>query len=210
MTMQASAQPGGHFRRGWVYVLMLALVTINYMDRSALGIVAQAVRGEFKLVAGRDGLFVLVVPLDLCALPPADRHPARPLRPAQHQLHRHRVVVAGDGGDRRSVELCHADCHAHGDGSRRSDVDTVLRPHRARMDAGERTRRRQRFLERRQLSRSGARRGRHRRDRQRLGMARRLRLSRRTGRHLARLQSSVVRSAGEGELAVRRRAQKDR
>jgi ACS family glucarate transporter-like MFS transporter len=38
-----------HFRRGWVYVLMLALVTINYMDRSALGVVAQAVRGEFKL-----------------------------------------------------------------------------------------------------------------------------------------------------------------
>jgi ACS family glucarate transporter-like MFS transporter len=38
-----------HFRRGWVYVLTLALVTINYMDRSALGVVAQAVRGEFSL-----------------------------------------------------------------------------------------------------------------------------------------------------------------
>jgi MFS family permease len=38
-----------HFRRGWIYVLLLALVTINYMDRSALGVVAQAVRGEFKL-----------------------------------------------------------------------------------------------------------------------------------------------------------------
>ncbi|MFZ1923746.1 MAG: MFS transporter [Xanthobacteraceae bacterium] len=49
MTMQAGVQPGGHFRRGWVYALMLALVTINYMDRSALGIVAQAVRGEFGL-----------------------------------------------------------------------------------------------------------------------------------------------------------------
>ena len=39
----------GHFRRGWIYILLLALVTINYMDRSALGVVAQAVRGEFKL-----------------------------------------------------------------------------------------------------------------------------------------------------------------
>src|SRR6202167_5311258 len=38
-----------HFRRGWIYVLTLALVTINYMARSALGVVAQAVRGEFKL-----------------------------------------------------------------------------------------------------------------------------------------------------------------
>jgi MFS family permease len=47
---QASASPTPtHFRRGWVYVLTLALVTINYMDRSALGVVAQAVRGEFGL-----------------------------------------------------------------------------------------------------------------------------------------------------------------
>src|SRR6202167_136184 len=38
-----------HFRRGWIYVLLLVLVTINYMDRSALGVVAQAVRGEFSL-----------------------------------------------------------------------------------------------------------------------------------------------------------------
>jgi ACS family glucarate transporter-like MFS transporter len=45
-----SASPSPfHFRRGWVYVLTLALVTINYMDRSALGVVAQAVRGEFGL-----------------------------------------------------------------------------------------------------------------------------------------------------------------
>jgi MFS family permease len=47
---QGSASPTQvHFRRGWVYVLTLALVTINYMDRSALGVVAQAVRGEFGL-----------------------------------------------------------------------------------------------------------------------------------------------------------------
>ena len=48
MSTQALAT-ASHFRRGWVYVLMLALVTINYMDRSALGVVAQAVRGEFSL-----------------------------------------------------------------------------------------------------------------------------------------------------------------
>jgi MFS family permease len=45
----AAAATRGRFRRGWIYVLTLALVTINYMDRSALGIVAQAVRGEFSL-----------------------------------------------------------------------------------------------------------------------------------------------------------------
>ncbi len=47
--MQTAAGATSHFRRGWIYVLTLALVTINYMDRSALGIVAQSVRGEFKL-----------------------------------------------------------------------------------------------------------------------------------------------------------------
>src|ERR1700728_2441175 len=49
MSLQAGTTPGSHFRRGWIYALMLALVTINYMDRSALGVVAQAVRGEFGL-----------------------------------------------------------------------------------------------------------------------------------------------------------------
>jgi MFS family permease len=49
MTMQTAAGTSSHFRRGWIYLLTLVLVTINYMDRSALGIVAQAVRGEFKL-----------------------------------------------------------------------------------------------------------------------------------------------------------------
>ncbi len=47
--MQTQGLPATHFRRGWIYVLTLALVTINYMDRSALGVVAQAVRTEFKL-----------------------------------------------------------------------------------------------------------------------------------------------------------------
>ena len=49
MSTQTGATPAKHFRRGWVYALLLALVTINYMDRSALGVVAQAVRTEFKL-----------------------------------------------------------------------------------------------------------------------------------------------------------------
>src|ERR1700735_818756 len=49
MSVQTAAAATSHFRRGWVYVLTLALVTINYMDRSALGIVAQSVRGEFSL-----------------------------------------------------------------------------------------------------------------------------------------------------------------
>jgi MFS family permease len=49
MSASGIAAPAGHFRRGFIYVLLLALVTINYMDRSALGVVAQAVRGEFQL-----------------------------------------------------------------------------------------------------------------------------------------------------------------
>ena len=49
MTTQTGAMPATHFRRGWIYVLTLSLVTINYMDRSALGVVAQAIRTEFKL-----------------------------------------------------------------------------------------------------------------------------------------------------------------
>jgi MFS family permease len=49
LSTQTSAQTATHFRRGWIYLLLLALVTINYMDRSALGVVAQTVRGEFKL-----------------------------------------------------------------------------------------------------------------------------------------------------------------
>ncbi|MGH6672156.1 MAG: MFS transporter [Xanthobacteraceae bacterium] len=49
MSMHDKAVAGKHFRRGWIYGLLLALVTINYMDRSALGIVAQSIRTEFKL-----------------------------------------------------------------------------------------------------------------------------------------------------------------
>ena len=49
MSLGSASPSPFHFRRGWVYVLTLALVTINYMDRSALGVVAQAVRGEFGL-----------------------------------------------------------------------------------------------------------------------------------------------------------------
>jgi MFS family permease len=49
MSTQPASGTATHFRRGWIYVLLLVLVMINYMDRSALGIVAQAVRGEFSL-----------------------------------------------------------------------------------------------------------------------------------------------------------------
>jgi len=49
MSTQAASASATHFRRGWIYILTLALVAINYMDRSALGVVAQAVRGEFSL-----------------------------------------------------------------------------------------------------------------------------------------------------------------
>jgi MFS family permease len=37
------------YRRGWVYLLLVTLVTINYMDRSALSIVAKNISGEFSL-----------------------------------------------------------------------------------------------------------------------------------------------------------------
>jgi ACS family glucarate transporter-like MFS transporter len=49
VSIQAQPVQSKQFRRGWIYALLLALVTINYMDRSALGVVAQAVRTEFKL-----------------------------------------------------------------------------------------------------------------------------------------------------------------
>jgi MFS family permease len=49
MSMHDEVHAAKSFRRGWIYALLLALVTINYMDRSALGIVAQSIRTEFKL-----------------------------------------------------------------------------------------------------------------------------------------------------------------
>jgi MFS family permease len=49
MTLQTGSAPATHFRRGWIYVLTLVLITINYMDRSALGVVAKAVHDEFNL-----------------------------------------------------------------------------------------------------------------------------------------------------------------
>jgi MFS family permease len=36
-------------RRGWIYALLLALVTINYMDRVALSVAAKSIAGEFHL-----------------------------------------------------------------------------------------------------------------------------------------------------------------
>jgi MFS family permease len=38
-----------HFRRGWIYGLMLTLVMVNYIDRSALSIVAKDIATEFHL-----------------------------------------------------------------------------------------------------------------------------------------------------------------
>jgi len=49
MSTQTAAASTSHFRRGWIYALTLALVTVNYMDRVALGVVAKSVRGEFGL-----------------------------------------------------------------------------------------------------------------------------------------------------------------
>lgn len=37
------------YRRGWIFVLMISLVTINYMDRAALAVVAKSIAAEFKL-----------------------------------------------------------------------------------------------------------------------------------------------------------------
>jgi hypothetical protein len=34
MSTATVSSPRVHFRRGWIYVLLLTLVTINYMDRS--------------------------------------------------------------------------------------------------------------------------------------------------------------------------------
>lgn len=47
--------PGGKaptrvpFRRGWIYLLMITLVMINYMDRAVVGIVAKTLAAEFHL-----------------------------------------------------------------------------------------------------------------------------------------------------------------
>ncbi len=80
-----AGEPGGR----------VALVTINYMDRSALGVVPQAVRGEFDGGGGEIGLSVLVVPVDVRDLSVPigvmlDRFMAR-----KHRLHGRRVLVAG-------------------------------------------------------------------------------------------------------------------
>jgi MFS family permease len=49
MSTQTMSGSAAHFRRGWIYALLLALVTINYMDRVALGVVAKSIGGEFQL-----------------------------------------------------------------------------------------------------------------------------------------------------------------
>ena len=136
MTTQTVAMPATHFRRGWIYVLTLRLVTINYMDRSALGVVAQAVRSEFGLSPVEMGylfssfLWTYVV----CLLPIGimlDRfsHP-------DNQFGRHRGMVARYGGDRRRVEFRHADRSVGLSWARAKRPRSVLRPHRAGMDAG--------------------------------------------------------------------------
>jgi MFS family permease len=82
MTTQAVATTASHFRRGWIYVLLLALVTINYMDRSALGIVAHSVREEFGLSPVQMGYLFssFLWTYAICILPVGimlDRFPAR-------------------------------------------------------------------------------------------------------------------------------------
>ncbi|MGB6536310.1 MAG: MFS transporter [Xanthobacteraceae bacterium] len=71
MSTPAGAVGAMHFRRGWVYALLLALVTINYMDRSALGVVAQSVRTEFKLTPVEMGYLFssFLWSYTLCVLP---------------------------------------------------------------------------------------------------------------------------------------------
>jgi len=82
MTTQAVATTASHFRRGWIYALLLALVTINYMDRSALGIVAHSVREEFGLSPVQMGYLFssFLWTYAICILPIGimlDRFPAR-------------------------------------------------------------------------------------------------------------------------------------
>jgi MFS family permease len=48
-TPTANQNASGHYRRYWVYVLMLTLVMVNYIDRSALSIVAKSIATEFGL-----------------------------------------------------------------------------------------------------------------------------------------------------------------
>ena len=149
MSVQTAAATTSHFRRGWIYGLTLALVTINYMDRSALGIVAQSVRGEFKLSPVEMGylfssfLWTYVI----CLLPIGillDRFSARNINSIGITFWSLAMAATAGG-----VELCDADRRPHGDGRGRGNFDSVLRPYRARMDAGAGARRRQRLLERR-------------------------------------------------------------
>jgi MFS family permease len=87
MTTQAIATTTSHFRRGWIYALLLALVTINYMDRSALGIVAHSVREEFGLSPVQMGYLFssFLWTYAICILPIGimlDRFPARNINAA--------------------------------------------------------------------------------------------------------------------------------
>jgi MFS family permease len=142
MTTQTGAMPATHFRRGWIYVLTLSLVTINYMDRSALGVVAQAVRTEFKLSPVEMGyLFssffwsyvVFLLPIGIML----DRYSTRTINSVGIVVWS--LAMAATAGVWSFGTLIVA----------RSDLDSVLRPHRARMDAGPGARRRHRVLERR-------------------------------------------------------------
>ena len=54
MLDRALPSSGTNFRRGWVYLFMLTLVMINYIDRSALAIVAQSIRAEFTSLSAVD------------------------------------------------------------------------------------------------------------------------------------------------------------
>ena len=48
-TETAGVKTATGFRRGWVYLLMLTLIMINYIDRSAMSVVARSIAQEFGL-----------------------------------------------------------------------------------------------------------------------------------------------------------------
>jgi hypothetical protein len=69
MSRQTGATLAPHFQRGWIYVLLLALVTINYNDRPALAVVRAGGAQQIQALAGSDGLPVLILPVVGRALP---------------------------------------------------------------------------------------------------------------------------------------------
>ena len=205
MTTQTAAMPATHFRRGWIYALTLALVTINYMDRSALGVVAQAVRAEFKLSPVEMGyLFssffwsyvVCMLPIGIML----DRFSTRSINSVGIALWSLAMAATAGvwsfasligvrlvmgAGEATSIPSCGRIVREWMPAQERGVANAVW-------SAGS-------FL------RPGDRRHCRRGADQRLGLARGFHRSRRAWLYLARLQPDLVRPAGESELAHRRR-----